>query len=161
MGKLPGRSKLPHASRDHDEIIGNDILNISTGLSQTPVVVVAQSSYNRTHQNNVDVKTRTGNHDENYPVYSTALIITIGIGCTLLLLNILVFVAVYYRDKSNRRRHHHSCQRRKRHHEHCDSSCSVSNSSLRDTPDICTKICKPPVENGGIKANFASSEYNQ
>lgn len=146
--------------RDQEDFsIGNEMLNISSGLSQSPVVVVAQSSYNRTHDDDNEYKSHYGSHGSNYPLYSTALVVTIGVGCTLLLLNILVFVAMYYRDKTNRQRHHHNCRKRKHHHEQCDSLCSISNSSLGDTPDICSKSCnKPPVENGGIMSNYVTGK---
>lgn len=147
-------------SKDIEEsILNNDILNMSSGLSQSPDVVVAPSSYNRTHSAGMDVRFQYPRADESYQIFSTPLFVTVGVGSTLLLLNILVFVAVYYRDKASSRRHHHGCHRRKRHHDHCDSSCSISNcSSVRDTPDLCSKIDKPTVENGGLKVNFASGK---
>ncbi|KAK7578244.1 hypothetical protein V9T40_010449 [Parthenolecanium corni] len=145
-------------SRDTEEpILNNDIFNMSSGLSQSPDVVVAPSSYNRTHSAGMDLKSHYPRAENSYPIFSTPLFVTIGVGSTLLLLNILVFVAVYYRDKASNRRRHHGCHRRKRHHDHCDSSCSISNcSSVHDTPDLCSKIDKPSVENGGLKVNFAS-----
>lgn len=147
-------------SRDTEEpILNNDIFNMSSGLSQSPDVVVAPSSYNRTHSAGMDLKSHYPRAENSYPIFSTPLFVTIGVGSTLLLLNILVFVAVYYRDKASNRRRHHGCHRRKRHHDHCDSSCSISNcSSVHDTPDLCSKIDKPSVENGGLKVNFASGK---
>ncbi len=159
---LPKKSKSsPPVEGDSDDLMtSNEILNMSSGLSQTPIAVVAHSSAsNRSRPDNVDSKLANSRGSEGNPMYSTTLIATISVGCTLLLLNILVFLAVYYRDKSNKRKHYHGCHRRKRSHENCDSSCSISNSSVRDTPDICSKICKPPVENGGLKVNFASSKF--
>ncbi|CAG0897016.1 unnamed protein product [Darwinula stevensoni] len=47
-----------------------------------------------------------GNHHGSSSVYSTALAVTIGIGLTLLLINILIFLAVYY--QTTRRRNSHS-----------------------------------------------------
>lgn len=152
--------QLSDISKDTEEsVLNNDILNMSSGLSQSPDVVVAPSSYNRTHSAGMDVRFHHPRAEESPQIFSTPLFVTIGVGSTLLLLNILVFVAVYYRDKASSRRHHHGCHRRKRHHDHCDSSCSISNcSSVRDTPDLCSKIDKTTTENGGLKVNFASGE---
>ena len=142
--------------QENDLILSNDILNISSGLSQPPIIMVSQSSYNHS-QNDPKVKSRDiMAQDEQYQLYSTPFIVTIVIGCTLLALNIFVFMAVYYRDRSSRRRYHQNCSRKKRHHEHCDSSCSVSNtSSLKGTPDVCSKLEKPLVENGDITSTFS------
>lgn len=39
--------------------------------------------------------------EDGFAAYSTALSVTIAVGCSLLLLNILIFVGVYYqRDKA-------------------------------------------------------------
>nr|XP_014288244.1 neuroligin-2-like [Halyomorpha halys] len=59
----------------------------NSSLAQPPLVVVAPSSSER------------GNHDQEdgFTAYSTALSAIIAIGCSLLLLNALVFAGVYYR----------------------------------------------------------------
>lgn len=41
------------------------------------------------------------NHEDGFAAYSTALSVTIAIGCSLLILNVLIFAGVYYqRDKT-------------------------------------------------------------
>ncbi|CAH1404728.1 unnamed protein product [Nezara viridula] len=59
----------------------------NSSLAQPPLVVVAPSSSER------------GNHEQEdgFTAYSTALSAIIAIGCSLLLLNALVFAGVYYR----------------------------------------------------------------
>ncbi|XP_047356758.1 neuroligin-4, X-linked isoform X2 [Vespa velutina] len=48
--------------------------------------------------------------EDGFAAYSTALSVTIAIGCSLLILNVLIFAGVYYqRDKSNQ----HSCSKKR------------------------------------------------
>ncbi|XP_015185161.1 PREDICTED: neuroligin-4, Y-linked [Polistes dominula] len=52
----------------------------------------------------------TGQPEDGFAAYSTALSVTIAIGCSLLILNVLIFAGVYYqRDKSNQ----HSCSKKR------------------------------------------------
>ena len=160
VSTIQPKTATPTANdQDGDAPLNNDILNMSSGLSQPPVIVVAQSSSNHT-RNDFEAKSHGLLPRDEHSLYSMPLIVTIAIGSTLLLLNILVFVAVYHRDKSSRRRYRASCTRRKRQHEHCDSSCSASNcSSLKDAPDICSKNERLPVENGRIKGAFSTGKF--
>lgn len=46
--------------------------------------------------------------EDGFAAYSTALSVTIAIGCSLLIVNVLIFAGVYYqRDKNRLNRHHH------------------------------------------------------
>ncbi|KAK6633550.1 hypothetical protein RUM44_004157 [Polyplax serrata] len=46
--------------------------------------------------------------EDGFAAYSTALSVTIAIGCSLLIVNVLIFAGVYYqRDKNRLSRHHH------------------------------------------------------
>ncbi|XP_055611267.1 neuroligin-4, Y-linked [Uranotaenia lowii] len=64
-----------------------------TGYGQTPTSSVQQ---NATAEN-----TLAGLEAAGYAAYSTALSVTIAIGCSLLILNVLIFAGVYYqRDKT-------------------------------------------------------------
>lgn len=46
-------------------------------------------------------QTNNQNHEDGFAAYSTALSVTIAIGCSLLILNVLIFAGVYYqRDKT-------------------------------------------------------------
>lgn len=48
--------------------------------------------------------------EDGFAAYSTALSVTIAIGCSLLILNVLIFAGVYYqRDKSNQ----HNCSKKR------------------------------------------------
>lgn len=48
--------------------------------------------------------------EDGFAAYSTALSVTIAIGCSLLVLNVLIFAGVYYqRDKSNQ----HNCSKKR------------------------------------------------
>lgn len=48
----------------------------------------------------------TSQPEDGFAAYSTALSVTIAIGCSLLILNVLIFAGVYYqRDKNH---HHHN-----------------------------------------------------
>lgn len=54
--------------------------------------------------------------EDGFAAYSTALSVTIAIGCSLLIVNVLIFAGVYYqRDKNRMNRHHH-------HHHRIDGS---------------------------------------
>jgi hypothetical protein len=44
------------------------------------------------------------NSSDSFSNYSTALSVTIAIGCSLLVLNVLIFTAVYYQRDRNRDR---------------------------------------------------------
>ncbi|KAL0281344.1 UNVERIFIED_CONTAM: hypothetical protein PYX00_002354 [Menopon gallinae] len=73
--------------------------------------------------------------EDGFAAYSTALSVTIAIGCSLLIVNVLIFAGVYYqRDKNRLNRHHH--------HDNGNGS-TGSNNSIRDV----TKT-KKIIENG-------------
>lgn len=71
----------------------------------TTCVNVVQSSSNFNHQTfqnqNTSSDTLASLEAAGYAAYSTALSVTIAIGCSLLILNVLIFAGVYYqRDKT-------------------------------------------------------------
>lgn len=51
-----------------------------------------------------DSLTTVQNSSDSFSNYSTALSVTIAIGCSLLVLNVLIFTAVYYQRDRNRDR---------------------------------------------------------
>ncbi|XP_070148712.1 neuroligin 3 isoform X1 [Polyergus mexicanus] len=54
----------------------------------------------------------TAQPEDGFAAYSTALSVTIAIGCSLLILNVLIFAGVYYqRDKSNHQ--HQGCSKKR------------------------------------------------
>lgn len=72
--------------------------------------------------------------EDGFAAYSTALSVTVAIGCSLLLLNVLIFAGVYYqRDKGR----------------HGDSSPASNNSSTS-----CHSGIKRRQENGGPMSNI-------
>ncbi|KAL1140301.1 hypothetical protein AAG570_000233, partial [Ranatra chinensis] len=70
----------------------------NSSLVQPPLVVVAPSSSERGHGDQ---------QDDGFTAYSTALSATIAIGCSLLVLNALVFAGVYYRRDKRHQGHGH------------------------------------------------------
>lgn len=51
---------------------------------------------------NVIPQNVTGVSDEQQTVYSTALVVTIAVGCSLLVLNVIIFAGIYYqKEKDN------------------------------------------------------------
>ena len=61
------------------------------------------SDSHRSHGNSSYI-VQQNNSDEGLSSYSTALSVTIAIGCSLLVLNVLIFTAVYYQRDRNRDR---------------------------------------------------------
>lgn len=89
--------------------------------------------------------------EDGFAAYSTALSVTIAIGCSLLILNVLIFAGVYYqRDKT---RHHH--------HSHDGSAASVnSNGSSNNGAPTCNATIKKRAENGGPMTNICVTGGN-
>jgi hypothetical protein len=66
---------------------------------QKPVPVAAESSNGQPHHD--EDEHNTPPQEDGFAAYSTALSVTIAIGCSLLILNVLIFAGVYYqRDKT-------------------------------------------------------------
>lgn len=86
--------------------------NSSTqGIAETPttmdtivttcVNVVSPGNFNHQTMQNASSDTLASLEAAGYAAYSTALSVTIAIGCSLLILNVLIFAGVYYqRDKT-------------------------------------------------------------
>ena len=83
----------------------------------------------------------TGNHQESI-VYSTALSVTIAIGCSLLILNVLTFAGLYYRRDRRRQfkasglQHSLSDTSHTSHASHVNGPQSHSRSILEETETI-------------------------
>ncbi|XP_073980560.1 neuroligin 3 isoform X1 [Rhodnius prolixus] len=98
IGVSSKRPAEPTASVVYD-VYPSVIAEHNSSLAQPPLVVVAPSSSDRSG-NNHDLQ------EDGFTAYSTALSATIAIGCSLLLLNALVFAGVYYRrDKRHGQLH--------------------------------------------------------
>ncbi|XP_075235793.1 neuroligin-3-like [Lycorma delicatula] len=116
--------------------------NSSLGLFMPPVVVVAPSSADRGALN--DDNQTSPPQEDGFAAYSTALSVTIAIGCSLLILNVLIFAGVYYqRDKT---RHHH--------HSHDGSAGSVNSNGSSNGASQCNTMVKKRAENGGPMSNI-------
>lgn len=71
-------------------------------IATTCISVVSSGSYNtQLYQNQNGTDALASLEAAGYAAYSTALSVTIAIGCSLLILNVLIFAGVYYqRDKT-------------------------------------------------------------
>lgn len=116
--------------------------NSTLGLFMPPLVVVAPSSSDRGPM--TEENTLNQSPDDGFAAYSTALSVTIAIGCSLLILNVLIFAGVYYQRDKSRHHHHH-------HHSHEGSAGSVNSngSSNNGTASYSTNTLKKRAENGG------------
>lgn len=109
--------------------------------------------------------------EDGFAAYSTALSVTIAIGCSLLIVNVLIFAGVYYqRDKNRLHRHHH--------HD-TGSGSTGSNNSIRDVTknkkimengipnSICgdillnTEVCKTNDPGGGTFGHIHHHIHHQ
>lgn len=117
--------------------------------------------------------------DDHYGAYSTALSVTIAIGCSLLILNVLIFAGVYYqRDKQRlelKRRlemgmisssvsgdavaaqNHHSSVMNTPPAHLCDKSGIVNNSSLYKMDSNASMSAKRPTRDDCASGNVARS----
>ncbi|XP_068214052.1 neuroligin-4, X-linked-like [Palaemon carinicauda] len=82
-----------------DGFLSNPITPTFTGPTNTPqnLTIVAKANKNKVRES----PTQAG-IGKDFP-YTTALSVTVAIACSLLMVNILVLTAVYYRHKANRR----------------------------------------------------------
>ncbi|XP_054273018.1 neuroligin-4, Y-linked-like [Macrosteles quadrilineatus] len=133
---VPSSRKPPHDTTT--DSVGQGVLpspsydNSSLGLYMPPVVVVAPSSSDRGSA--AQESSDNSQQEDGFAAYSTALSVTIAIGCSLLLLNVLIFAGVYYqRDKGR----------------HGDSSPASNNSTAS-----CNSTLKKRQENGGPMSNI-------
>ncbi|XP_034239007.1 neuroligin-4, X-linked-like, partial [Thrips palmi] len=91
--------------------------------------------------------------DSGFAAYSTALSATVAIGCSLLLLNVLVFACVYHQ--------------REKPHQNCSVAESSNNSSFRGSSSGSSALPsslrnkKRPVENGGPHGMCKAGEHLQ
>lgn len=100
------------------------------------------------------VRAGNGSNTEQYGAYSTALSVTIAIGCSLLILNVLIFAGVYYqRDKQR-------MELKRRFENGMILSASVSGevenhaSAMMSSSRLCSK---PDLANGAVLNKIDSS----
>lgn len=89
------------------------MLNLSRSINGSKTAATTTGAGKVTHTNDESADAQggsNGNQEDGFAAYSTALSVTIAIGCSLLILNVLIFAGVYYqRDKTrlNDTQHHH------------------------------------------------------
>lgn len=93
--------KRPH--QNFNGTVAEVVLPITTmeTMVTTCVSVIGNQGYVNHHISNSSTDTLASIEAAGYAAYSTALSVTIAIGCSLLVLNILIFAGVYYqRDRT-------------------------------------------------------------
>ncbi|KAG5314035.1 NLGN1 protein, partial [Acromyrmex insinuator] len=114
----PGSDDVPrsHHLLDAEQVPPRFIQRLPTTARTTTLEVtsIEKSSSNMSTITPSDItfEDSTALPEDGFAAYSTALSVTIAIGCSLLILNVLIFAGVYYqRDKSNHQ--HHGCSKKR------------------------------------------------
>ncbi|XP_053972996.1 neuroligin-4, Y-linked [Hylaeus anthracinus] len=111
----PGSDDVPrsHHLLDTEQVPPRFIQRIPTTTRVTTVeATLAEKTVNVTTASPSEVayEDSTAQPEDGFAAYSTALSVTIAIGCSLLILNVLIFAGVYYqRDKSSQ----HNCSKKR------------------------------------------------
>ncbi|XP_076644775.1 neuroligin 3 [Halictus rubicundus] len=111
----PGSDDVPrsHHLLDTEQVPPRFIQRIpTTTRTTTAEVTVAEKTVNVSTAvpSELAFEDTTSQPEDGFAAYSTALSVTIAIGCSLLILNVLIFAGVYYqRDKSNQ----HNCSKKR------------------------------------------------
>ncbi|KAI5716987.1 hypothetical protein M8J76_015645 [Diaphorina citri] len=136
----------PSASHNLVNLTSNDIIHQQASAA---VVKVAPSSGRDLQEDLPDGSAAASGQEDGFAAYSTALSVTVAIGCSLLILNVLIFAGVYYqRDKS-----------RQGGSGHQDSAGSIhSNTSSNGSQNGAGMIKQRRQENGGPMSNI-SADY--
>ncbi|KAI5716941.1 hypothetical protein M8J76_014934 [Diaphorina citri] len=134
----------PSASHNLVNLTSNDIIHQQASAS---VVKVAPSSGRDLQEDLPDGSVAASGQEDGFAAYSTALSVTVAIGCSLLILNVLIFAGVYYqRDKS-----------RQGGSGHQDSAGSIhSNTSSNGSQNGAGMIKQRRQENGGPMSNISA-----
>lgn len=88
--------------RPNSSLSSAEVPTTMESIATTCVSVVSSGNYNpQLYQNQNGTDALASLEAAGYAAYSTALSVTIAIGCSLLILNVLIFAGVYYqRDKT-------------------------------------------------------------
>ncbi|XP_078052474.1 neuroligin 3 [Augochlora pura] len=111
----PGSDDVPrsHHLLDTEQVPPRFIQRIpTTAKTTTADVTVADKTVNvsTAAPSELTFEDTTIQPEDGFAAYSTALSVTIAIGCSLLILNVLIFAGVYYqRDKSSQ----HNCSKKR------------------------------------------------
>nr|XP_018910015.1 PREDICTED: neuroligin-4, Y-linked-like [Bemisia tabaci] len=132
--------------------------SLSLGSNAHPIVVVAPSSSERgasDGRGSLELGSSAAPQEDGLAAYSAALNITIVIGCSLLILNVLIFAVVYYQKDKTRHHHHHH---HNGHHEPgmCNNDSNSSFNSSTPNNSYSATI-KKRQENGGPITNLCSA----
>lgn len=110
------------------------------GYNYTVVMVTPENSLHLedTGAQGTSISTTTHPVEDGFAAYSTALSVTIAIGCSLLILNVLIFAGVYYqRDKTRMNEnggsgshHHHQAKKRNENGQMPNNICGDLESSI-------------------------------
>jgi neuroligin len=79
-----------------------------TSTNPTTLETTSERPVNLTsaHPSEPTYEESTNQPEDGFAAYSTALSVTIAIGCSLLILNVLIFAGVYYQRDKNSQQHY-------------------------------------------------------
>ncbi|XP_011501614.1 PREDICTED: neuroligin-4, Y-linked [Ceratosolen solmsi marchali] len=113
----PGTDDVPrsHHLLDSEQVPPRFIQRLPTTSTNptTTLETTSERTVNTTsaHPSELAFEESTSQPEDGFAAYSTALSVTIAIGCSLLILNVLIFAGVYYqRDKNNPQHYPKKCQ---------------------------------------------------
>uniref|UniRef100_A0A8D9E0V9 Neuroligin-4, Y-linked n=1 Tax=Cacopsylla melanoneura TaxID=428564 RepID=A0A8D9E0V9_9HEMI len=148
----PGKKSPPSSYQNYGPSASHNLLNLTNDIlhqASASVVKVAPSSGRDVQEELNESSQGQGGQEDGFAAYSTALSVTVAIGCSLLILNVLIFAGVYYqRDKSrgSRSRGGH------------DSVGSTNSNASSNGSQNGTMIKQRRQENGGPMSNI-SADY--
>jgi neuroligin len=91
---MASNSNNNNSSSNNRNLIGNSASSVTSGKSKSSIPSFDHDMYDENSTSNPP-------SEDGFAAYSTALSVTIAIGCSLLILNVLIFAGVYYqRDKT-------------------------------------------------------------
>lgn len=100
-----GTECVPNTTAD-DQLVDDDELNLSTNLSQALNLFI-NTDFPGEEETGEELLQKLATR--HYYSYTAALGVTVGVGCLLLILNMLIFAGIYYqRDRDRRRQNHRS-----------------------------------------------------
>lgn len=79
----------------------------ATTYESTSDKTISNSTLSTAHPSELAYEESTAQPEDGFAAYSTALSVTIAIGCSLLILNVLIFAGVYYQRDKNNQHHQH------------------------------------------------------
>ncbi|KAK0158570.1 hypothetical protein PV328_009553 [Microctonus aethiopoides] len=109
----PGTDDVPrsHHLLDAEQVPPRFIQRIPTTLKPTTIEITTERMHNTTTISSSELAfdDATAQPEDGFAAYSTALSVTIAIGCSLLILNVLIFAGVYYQRDKNQ----HHCPKKR------------------------------------------------